>query len=56
MQKKHVPFYRLKHFEKEFQYAHVKNHKHNIAINGNEVRGVPDEMKSFIQYPGSGEN
>ena len=54
--KKYAPFYRLKHFDKELQYAHVKKHKHNIAINGNEVRGVPEDMKDFVLFSGSGEH
>ena len=53
--KKHVPFYRLKQYDKAIQYEHVKNNKLNIAINGNEMRDVPGDMKMLVKYQGSGE-
>ena len=45
--KKHVPLYCLKQYEKAIQYAHVKNNKINIVINGIRVRDVPDDMKDL---------
>ena len=54
--KNHVPFYRLMLAEKKIQYKYIRKQNHKIAINGDEVRGVPVEMKPFVQYPGRGEH
>ena len=53
--KKHVPFFCMKPFERAVQFEHVKKNKTNIAINGNAVRDVPDDMKMFVKYSGHGE-
>ena len=45
----------MKPFERAAQFENVKKNKTNIAIHGNEVRDVPDEMKMFVKYPGRGE-
>ena len=53
--KKHIPFFRMKPFERAAQFEHVKRNRHNIAINGDQVRDVPENMKTLIKFPGSGE-
>ena len=45
----------MKPFERAAQFEHVKNNKHNIAINRNQVRDVPEDMKMLVKHPGRGE-
>ena len=52
---KYVSFYRLGVAEKTLQYKYIRDHNHKIAMNDEEVRGAPVEMKPFVQYPGRSE-
>ena len=53
--KKHVPFNCLMLAEKKLQYKYIREQNHKIAINGDEVRNVPEDMRTYVQYPGRGE-